>query len=174
MLLILAVKREKECIPYVTGTGQRFCCSFRTFLSTRAELWFLHVWRDLVKINAPVSLHVVLGVDLQVSVGVYGHQHRTDVRLDGEKTQKSQNMPKRLRLKGFQTGPEQHTHINEVLFEALAQVLYESCLAGVVLQQNKVLHAHPVSGCQGRLHHSPHPVASHHLGRKKQGGSADE
>lgn len=56
-------------------------------LNNKAELWFLHVWRDLVKINSPVSLHVVLGVDLQVSVGVYRHQHRTDVRLDGEKTQ---------------------------------------------------------------------------------------
>lgn len=109
MLLILAVKRENKCIPYVTGTGQRFCCSFRTFLSTRAQLWFLHVWRDLVKINPPVSLHVVLGVDLQVSVRVYGHQHRTDVRLEGEKTQMSQNMLERLRLNGLQTGPDRRS-----------------------------------------------------------------
>lgn len=61
------------------------------------------------------------------------------------------------------------THIDEVLLEALAQVLYEGGLAGVVLQQDKVLHAHPVSGCQGRLHHSPHPVTSHHLEEDKEG-----
>lgn len=61
------------------------------------------------------------------------------------------------------------THIDEVLFEALAQVLYEGGLAGVVLQQDKVLHAHPVSGCQGRLHHSPHPVTGHHLEEDEQG-----
>lgn len=55
------------------------------------------------------------------------------------------------------------THIDEVFFEALAQVLDERRLAGVVLQQDEILHPHPVSGCQGRLHHSPHPVTRHHL-----------
>lgn len=59
------------------------------------------------------------------------------------------------------------THIDEVLFEAFAQILYEGSLAGVVLQQDKVLHAHPVSSCQGGLHHSPHPVTSHHLEEDK-------
>lgn len=65
--------------------------------------------------------------------------------------------------------PPTTTYIDEVLFEAFAQVLYERALAGVVLQQDKVLHAHPVSGCQGRLHHSPHPVTSHHLEEDKEG-----
>lgn len=40
-----------------------------------------HVRRDLVEVDSAVSLHVVLGVDLQVFVGVDRHQHRTDVRL---------------------------------------------------------------------------------------------
>lgn len=40
-----------------------------------------HVRRDLVEVDSAVSLHVVLSVDLQVFVGVDGHQHRTDVRL---------------------------------------------------------------------------------------------
>lgn len=40
-----------------------------------------HVWRDLVEVDAAVPLHVVLGVDLQVFVGVDGNQHRTNVRL---------------------------------------------------------------------------------------------
>lgn len=110
MLLILAVKCENKCIPYVTAWEEQdrgSAAPSEPFLSIRVELWFLHVWRDLVKINPPVSLHVVLGVDLQVSVRVYGHQHRTDVRLGGEKTQMSQNMPKRMRPQGFQNGPEQ-------------------------------------------------------------------
>lgn len=89
-------KRMYSICDCLGGTGQRFCCSFRTFLSTRVELWFLHVWRDLVKINPPVSLHVVLGVDLQVSVRVDGHQHRTDVRLWREDT----NVPKRAEKDG--------------------------------------------------------------------------
>lgn len=55
------------------------------------------------------------------------------------------------------------THIDQVLFEALAQVLYKGRLAGVVLQQDKVLHSHPVSGCKGRLHHRPHAVTGYHL-----------
>lgn len=106
MLLILAVKCENECVPYVTAWEEQ---DRGSAASTRVELWFLHVWRDLVKINPPVSLHVVLGVDLQVSVRVYGHQHRTDVRLGGEKTQMSQNRPIRMRPRGFQTGPEQRS-----------------------------------------------------------------
>lgn len=40
-----------------------------------------HVRRDLVEVDSTVSLHVVLGVDLQLSVGVDGNEHRTDVRL---------------------------------------------------------------------------------------------
>lgn len=60
------------------------------------------------------------------------------------------------------------TYIDEVLFEALTEVLYEGGLAGVVLKQDEVLHTHPVSSCQGRLHHSPHPVTGHHLEQKKK------
>ena len=71
--------------------------------------------------------------------------------------------------------PPTSTHIDKVLFEALAQVLYEGGLAGVVLQQDKVLHADPVSDCQGRLHHSPDPVTGHHLGEEREvvGGFSD-
>lgn len=65
---------------------------------------------------------------------------------------------------------EPSTYIDEVLFEAFAKVFYEGSLAGVVLQQDKVLHTHTVSGCQGRLHHSPHPVTSHYLEEDKQRG----
>ncbi len=36
----------------------------------RAEVAYSHVWRDLVEVDPTVSLHVVLGVDLQVSVWV--------------------------------------------------------------------------------------------------------
>lgn len=61
------------------------------------------------------------------------------------------------------------THIDQVLFEAFAQVLYEGRLTGVVLQQDKVLHPHSVSGCQGRLHHRPHAVTGYHLQEDERG-----
>lgn len=41
----------------------------------------LHVWRNLIEVDATVSLHVVLGVDLQVFIRVHRYQHRTDVSL---------------------------------------------------------------------------------------------
>lgn len=66
------------------------------------------------------------------------------------------------------------THVDEVLFKPFAQVLDEGRLTGVVLQEDKVLHPHSVSGCQGRLHHSPHPVTSHHLNEDKEGGSVSD
>lgn len=42
---------------------------------------YLHVGWDLVEIDSAVSLHVVLGVDLQVFVWVNWHQHWPNVRL---------------------------------------------------------------------------------------------
>lgn len=60
-----------------------------------------------------------------------------------------------------------NSYIDEVLFEALAQVVNEGHLAVVVLQQDKVLHSHPVPGCQGTLHHCPHTVTAHHLTHKR-------
>lgn len=42
------------------------------------------MWRDLVEVDSPVSLHVVLGVDLQLFVGVDGNQYRTDVGLNND------------------------------------------------------------------------------------------
>lgn len=48
-----------------------------------------HVWRDLVEVDSAVSLHVVLGVDLQLFVGVDGNQHGTDVGLGEENSENS-------------------------------------------------------------------------------------
>lgn len=45
-----------------------------------------HMWRDLIEIDSAVSLHVVLGVDLQLFVGVDWNQHGTDVRLTERRT----------------------------------------------------------------------------------------
>lgn len=46
-----------------------------------------HMRRDLVEVDSAVSLHVVLGVDLQLFVGVDWNQHGTDVRLTERRTQ---------------------------------------------------------------------------------------
>lgn len=56
-----------------------------------------------------------------------------------------------------------NSYIDEVLLEALAQVVNKGHFAGVVLQQDKVLHSHPIPGCQGALHHRPHTVTAHRL-----------
>lgn len=65
------------------------------------------------------------------------------------------------------------SYINEVLLKALAKVLDERHLAGVVLQQDKVLHTHTVPGCQGALHHDPDSVTAHCLREKEQNWDTD-
>lgn len=54
-------------------------------------------------------------------------------------------------------------YIDEAFSEASPEVLYEGRLAGVVFQQDKVLHADPVTGCQGALHHQTHSAFNVHL-----------
>lgn len=44
------------------------------------------------------------------------------------------------------------THINEILVEAFPQVVQEGALAGVGVQEHKVLEAHAIPGVQGGLH----------------------
>lgn len=60
------------------------------------------------------------------------------------------------------------SYIDEVLLEALAEVLHEGRLAGVVLQQDKVLYTHPVPGRQGTLHGDPHPVTPQRLEEREE------
>lgn len=50
------------------------------------------------------------------------------------------------------------THIDQVLLEALPQVLNECCFTGEVLEQDKVLDPHPVTGGQSTLHGQPNAV----------------
>jgi len=51
------------------------------------------------------------------------------------------------------------THVDQVLVEPLPQVVQEGGLAGVGVQQDQVLDAHAVPGCQGALHVAQDPVA---------------
>lgn len=62
-----------------------------------------------------------------------------------------------------ETKKKRYSYIDEVLLEALAQVVNKGHLACVVLQQDKVLHSHPIPGCQGALHHCTHTVTAHRL-----------
>lgn len=69
---------------------QKMLCSPLLLRLKRKTCWKWsvdsHVWRDLVEVDSAVSLHVVLGVDLQLFVGVDWNQHRTDVRLTERRT----------------------------------------------------------------------------------------
>lgn len=40
-----------------------------------------HVRGDFIEVNAPVPFHMLLGVDLQLFIGIHWHQHRANVRL---------------------------------------------------------------------------------------------
>lgn len=61
------------------------------------------------------------------------------------------------------------SYIDEVFSEASPQVLYESCLAVVILQQDKVLHPDPVPCGQGALHHEPHSSLNIHFLQEETG-----
>lgn len=58
--------------------------------------------------------------------------------------------------------PHRKTHVNEILVEAFPQVVQEGTLARVGVQENKVLDAHAIPGCQGGLH-VPQDLVTPHL-----------
>lgn len=52
------------------------------------------------------------------------------------------------------------THVNEILVEALPEVVQEGGLTGVGVQENKILDAHAIPGGQGGLHVPQDPVTA--------------
>lgn len=48
--------------------------------------------------------------------------------------------------------PYRKTHVNEILMETFPQVVQEGTLTRVGVQENEILNAHAIPGCQGGLH----------------------
>lgn len=54
--------------------------------------------------------------------------------------------------------PHRKTHVNEILMEALPQVVQEGSLTRVGVQKNEILDAHAIPGRQRGLHVPQDPV----------------
>ena len=63
---------------------------------------------------------------------------------------------------------ERETYVNQVLLEALLQIVVERILRRKVLQQNEILHADAVPGAQFPLHHNWFPTATQRMSDEVQ------